>query len=33
MISNKKKIFFLSGKRGGYDAMLPLSKNFYSKKI
>ena len=32
MISNKKKIFFLSGKRGGYDAMLPLSKKFLIKK-
>ena len=32
MISNKKKIFFLSGKRGGYDSMLPLSKKFLHKK-
>ena len=28
---NKKKIFFISGKRGGYDAMLPLSKMFLKK--
>ena len=29
---NKKKIFFLSGKRGGYDAMLPLSKKLSKTK-
>lgn len=29
---SKKKIFFISGKRGGYDAMLPLSKMFLKKK-
>jgi len=34
MISKKNKIFFISGKRGGYDAMLPLSKKFsFNKKI
>ncbi len=29
---NKNKLFFISGKRGGYDAMLPLSKKFLSNK-
>lgn len=29
---NKKKILFVSGKRGGFDAMLPLSKLFIKKR-
>ena len=32
MTLNKKKIFFLSGKRGGYDAMLPLLKKLSNYK-
>jgi len=31
MIS-KKKIFFLSGKKGGFDAMLPLLKLIKKKR-
>ena len=29
---NKKKIYFLSGKRGGYDALLPLMQELSKLK-